>query len=206
MTPAASKRPTGTRVDGETRGRLVSAAFRVLVRDGYDATSIKDIAREADVAPGLVHYYFENKQELVHAVIEAGCERYFQMRSDAGFDMLPSEEARLRLDVLKGSMRRFRGFWMLVFDMNARALHDPHVRSTIRSFLDRDRADIERIVRAVAAEAELGPALPPVALAGAIYGAINGMILQKLIDPKFDFDAAVDALEAMALSLLGKAK
>src|SRR5215470_10120940 len=57
----------------ETRKRIVEAAARVLARDGYAATSVKDIAAEAGIAPGLVHYYFKTKEELVAAAVEAGC-------------------------------------------------------------------------------------------------------------------------------------
>src|SRR5215468_1196514 len=62
------------RVSNETRERIVEAAERVLARDGYAATSVKDIAAEAGVAPGLVHYYFKTKDELVVAAVTHACE------------------------------------------------------------------------------------------------------------------------------------
>ncbi|TMD16238.1 MAG: helix-turn-helix transcriptional regulator, partial [Chloroflexi bacterium] len=40
-----------------TRDRILEAAYRTLVRRGYHETSMKDIAEEAGVAPGLAHYY-----------------------------------------------------------------------------------------------------------------------------------------------------
>src|ERR1700716_3801017 len=51
------------------RGQIVRAATAVLARQGYAATSLKDVAREAGVAPGLLHYYFESKQELLLDVV-----------------------------------------------------------------------------------------------------------------------------------------
>src|ERR1700716_3954510 len=56
------------------RGQIVRAATAVLARQGYAATSLKDVAREAGVAPGLLHYYFESKQELLLEVV-SGMER-----------------------------------------------------------------------------------------------------------------------------------
>ena len=41
------------------RSQIVRAAAAVLGRQGYAETSLKDVAREAKVAPGLLHYYFE---------------------------------------------------------------------------------------------------------------------------------------------------
>ena len=55
--------------DPGRRGQIVRAAAAVLGRQGYDGTSLKDVAREAGVAPGLLHYYFESKQELLLEVV-----------------------------------------------------------------------------------------------------------------------------------------
>src|SRR5947199_7403837 len=58
----------------QTKDRIVEAAYRTLVKRGYHETSMKDIAAEAGVAPGLAHYYFETKEDLLVAAIERGCE------------------------------------------------------------------------------------------------------------------------------------
>jgi len=51
------------------RGEIVRAAATVLGRQGCADTSMKEIAREAGVAPGLLHYYFESKDALLLAVV-----------------------------------------------------------------------------------------------------------------------------------------
>src|SRR2546421_12213369 len=56
-----------------TRTRILEAAFSVLSRQGYENTSIKDIAEEAGVAQGLVHYHFKSRQHLVLAVLAEVC-------------------------------------------------------------------------------------------------------------------------------------
>jgi len=55
--------------DAGRRSQIVHAAATVLGRQGYGATSLKDVAREAGVAPGLLHYYFESKEELLLEVV-----------------------------------------------------------------------------------------------------------------------------------------
>src|SRR5436309_15049875 len=57
----------------DTRQKILQAAFTVLARQGYENTSIKDIAEEAGVAQGLVHYHFKSKQQLVLAVLAEVC-------------------------------------------------------------------------------------------------------------------------------------
>src|SRR5690348_7533846 len=56
-----------------TRDRILDAAYRTLVKRGYHDTSMKDIAEEAGVAPGLAHYYFESKEHLLVETIRHGC-------------------------------------------------------------------------------------------------------------------------------------
>jgi AcrR family transcriptional regulator len=53
----------------ERARHIISAASTVMGRQGYNATSMKDIAAEAGVAQGLIHYYFGSKEELLVAVV-----------------------------------------------------------------------------------------------------------------------------------------
>ena len=54
----------------DTKEKIVAGAYRAIVRGGYASTSVKDIAAEAGVAPGLVHYYFATKADLLVAANE----------------------------------------------------------------------------------------------------------------------------------------
>src|SRR2546428_2242467 len=42
-----------------------------MARQGYANTSMKDIAREAGIAQGLIHYYFGSKEDLLVAVVRS---------------------------------------------------------------------------------------------------------------------------------------
>ncbi|HXF70598.1 MAG TPA: TetR/AcrR family transcriptional regulator [Thermoflexus sp.] len=55
----------------ETRQRIIEAAFRVFVRKGFKGTSNREIARRAGISPGLIYWYFRNKEDLFRAVVEA---------------------------------------------------------------------------------------------------------------------------------------
>ncbi len=49
----------------ERRLEVSEAAWRVIVREGLDRTSIRAIAQEMGCTTGVVTYYFRNKQELI---------------------------------------------------------------------------------------------------------------------------------------------
>src|ERR1700721_3800422 len=59
-----------TRTNIDKRSRLVSAAMDLAYRNGFGATSLADIAREADVPLGNVYYYFKTKDEMGEAIVE----------------------------------------------------------------------------------------------------------------------------------------
>src|ERR1700687_4751634 len=54
----------------DKRSRLVSAAAGLAYQNGFGATSIADIAREAEVPLGNVYYYLNNKDEIGEAIVE----------------------------------------------------------------------------------------------------------------------------------------
>lgn len=58
-------RPPGRRSGApDTREEILAAARTLFAADGYDATSLRAVAREAGVDPALIHHYFDGKVEL----------------------------------------------------------------------------------------------------------------------------------------------
>ncbi len=194
----------------ETRERIVAGAYRALVKGGYHATSIKDIAEEAGVAPGLVHYYFETKEDLLVAAIEHGCAAIEVEWEHHGLGLSgnfpptksPLELASLGFELAKADLRRRRGLFLLVFDMFGVGLHNPKIAAAVSQFIQERRSLIEAIARAVIRSLPQPPASRPEAIAAAIWAGINGITLQKLIDKNFDADAAIDALAEMVFAFV----
>lgn len=55
----------------DRRAQIIDAAFRAFSRKGFKGTTNKEIAREAGVTPGLIYWYFRDKEDLFEAVIDA---------------------------------------------------------------------------------------------------------------------------------------
>ena len=53
-----------------TRDKLLATARRLFGRDGYEATSVEAVLREAGVARGSLYHHFENKPALFDAVLD----------------------------------------------------------------------------------------------------------------------------------------
>ena len=50
---------------GQTRAAIVEAALRLFRENGYEAATMRAIAREAGVSTGNAYYYFGSKDELI---------------------------------------------------------------------------------------------------------------------------------------------
>ncbi|MFF2387449.1 TetR family transcriptional regulator [Agromyces sp. NPDC058104] len=68
--PRGPGRPRGGK-PGDLRARILAAATAEFGERGYEAASMRAIARRAGVDPALVHHYFDDKQRLVAEVVEA---------------------------------------------------------------------------------------------------------------------------------------
>ncbi|MFG0257806.1 MAG: TetR/AcrR family transcriptional regulator [Phycisphaerales bacterium JB043] len=53
-----------------TRERLIHAAMRLFLEQGYSATGVSTILREAGVNAGSLYHFFSSKEELLKAVLE----------------------------------------------------------------------------------------------------------------------------------------
>lgn len=72
MTAEADLRPP--RQDNRRR-QLLDAAARRFARQGFRATTIRDVAGDAGMLPGSLYYHFASKNDLLLAVYEEGVQR-----------------------------------------------------------------------------------------------------------------------------------
>lgn len=54
----------------DRREQIIDAAMRAFSQKGFTRATNKDIAREANITPGLIYYYFDSKEALLKAIIE----------------------------------------------------------------------------------------------------------------------------------------
>lgn len=77
-------RPPNT---GRRRREIVEGLLRVMARKGYAGATIPEIARAAGIRPGLVHYHFETKEEILLELFERlrrTVELRYERRRDRG--------------------------------------------------------------------------------------------------------------------------
>jgi len=54
----------------DRREDILKASLHLFAEKGFHGTSMRDIAREADITEGLIYHYFASKRDLFRAIIE----------------------------------------------------------------------------------------------------------------------------------------
>jgi AcrR family transcriptional regulator len=167
----------------DRRSEIVKAAYRVLSERGYEATSIKDIAKAADIAPGLIHYYFATKEDLLVAVVEeANTIARNQFATLREGDPGGRDLATAAFDLSLARLRSHPHDYRLRLELFAVGLHNPAVRRAVARVLAARRAGMEATVRAVGTVSDTDAD----AVAALLAAAFDGIAMHALADPTYD--------------------
>jgi AcrR family transcriptional regulator len=194
----------------KTKERIIAAASKVLAEKGYDATTLREISREAQAAPGLVHYYFGGKDELLVEVLQVAGQRFHQ-RMEHFVQNLPADQS---LDALLQRLYERvdleTDVYRLRYESFSLGLHNPLLQPKVRERLAERRNEIGSVVALMLANMEKAehiehPSFDPTILAALLLSLFDGLALQKIMEPDFDLEAAYQLLAQMLHSLLGNA-
>ena len=88
---------------GDKKTRILEAARYIFAENGYEKTTMLQIAKAADVATGTIYEYFENKEVLFFSI---AAERY------EVFD----KELKIHLSGIKSAFDRIRKYiWFYLY-------------------------------------------------------------------------------------------
>ncbi|NLE74097.1 MAG: TetR/AcrR family transcriptional regulator [Actinobacteria bacterium] len=167
----------------ERRDMIVSAALKLILKNGYGNTTLGQVAAQAGVSKGLVSYYFAKKDELFLAVLERILGR---LRSDLEAccrgGRTAWEQLQLSLKNLFGSERRTRSYYTVLIDFLAQAPREKSVGNYTRVIYQTHLTYIERIVQCGVESGEF-QSVDPHSAASQLVAMMEGLILQWLYNP-----------------------
>lgn len=176
-------------VDKDERRRgILAAATRVFARKGYSSTRVADIAREAGVAQGTVYLYFGSREEILVAAFEVFAE---EMRAGVREVLEAGESALHRLRsvvrVVLSSMeaepelsRVVLDFWSAGTFGAEGSQEKPGI--DVGEVYAQYRGIFGELLEEARREGGVRNDLPEDAPA-VIVGAIEGVLLQWIVDP-----------------------
>ena len=152
------------------RAAIVAAMLPVMAQHGYERATIQAIAREAGLTPGLIHYHFKSKQEilveLVKAIMEFARSRFERAATDTA---RPTERLRAyidaRLGLGAGAGPDMVAAWVMV---GAEAVRQPEVRALYEQAIAAELAVLTQLLHACLAEKRRATDSAPALAAGLV--------------------------------------
>lgn len=89
----------------ETRSRILQAARRLFARQGYGATTTRDLAQTAGIAEGTLFRHFENKKAIL---IELATQGWVEILTDLLVELSEMASYRAIAQVMHRRMLNFR--------------------------------------------------------------------------------------------------
>ena len=117
-----------------TKGRIISAAWKLFYEQGYEDTTVEDIVFESETSKGSFYHYFDGKDALLGTLAYVFDEKYEELRET----MSPDLDAMEKLVYLNHEL-----FAMIdggvSMDLLARLLSTQLLARGEKHLLDRDR-------------------------------------------------------------------
>ena len=163
------------------RRTLVDAAWRCVARGGYRTLTVDDVCTEAGLSKGAFYTYFDQKQDLLLALLDDDATGLGELVADAASEASGVEQIRRFVAALvdRGSDA---GAVQLRADLWAEIASDDAVRLPFLEAMRQRRSRLAGLITAAVAAGELVDA-PANALAAVFLALGDGLMLHRVLDP-----------------------
>src|SRR3954449_11248743 len=176
----------------DKRRVILDAAVRVFAAQGYDASRVGDVAKEAGVAYGLVYHYYRAKDAVLEAVFR---EAWGRLLAAVALAEETGQDAAEQLElVVKIVLRAWRDDPNLVRLLVREITRSPHIQDELDE-IGQAFASLERMVRRGQADGTFRGELDPKLAAWMLYGALEEVLTGWVLGQLPDDAAAVTAAE-----------
>ncbi len=184
----------------EKRQEILAAAGRCFLRDGFRGASTSDICAEAKISPGHLYHYFESKEAIIGAMVEARLEeataRFGKMTE--GADPVDT----LLLEVKAMPAARGRVGQPFALEILAEAGRNPAMAKVLQAHTRGMRALLADLLRNGQARGQIDPGLDPELAASLLISVIDGSKTLAVRDPKLDSKKCADLLRILITRFL----
>jgi AcrR family transcriptional regulator len=163
----------------QRKGRILEAAAACFVKQGFHATSMKDVCAAAGMSPGTVYHYVRSKTDIIRGIIEdeqaitaellrplAEAEDFFT----AFYAALDAIAAAIRQDDLT-----------LSAEVAAETLRQPDLQELSRAATAEAEAGLAAAISRGQERGQIDPSLAPDHAAATLLALVDGLLWQATL-------------------------
>jgi AcrR family transcriptional regulator len=167
------RRPRGR--PGYDRDTVLRRAIELFIRQGYDATSINDLAVDLGVSKSALYHHFASKEALLSAALDeglAGLSSAVDAAADATRDGTAYDRLRATVEAAVHILAEHRPAVTLLLRVRG---NSPLEQSALerRRHIDEQLA---RVVRQAAEEGDLRDDVDPEVISRLVFGMVNSLV------------------------------
>lgn len=170
----------------QSERRMLRAAIGLFARQGYQRTTLGQVGRKAGYTAGLVSHKFGSKEGLLLAAVKRISRRFLHDQLGSAIQQANAAASLnnfIELYLREASLRE--GPMRALYVIMGEALGGvPEIRKPIADLNAGTRDTVARIIRQGIRDGEFNAAVDADAAAALIIGALRGMVMQHLIDPR----------------------
>jgi len=190
-------------LSGEKAQRIIDAMRESVAKRGAAGSTFEQVAREAGVSRGLLHYYFGTKERLLIEVVRRDSEIRVARLDEP---LARAETVDDVLDVLVASLTDLidnePAFFLLLYELFSAGRRNPEIQHEVGQLFDRTRSHVAEVLEAKEREGVLKLRFGAEAIVAYLFAAADGFALQALSEPGRKIDDALAAGAASARYLL----
>jgi AcrR family transcriptional regulator len=194
-----------SRAEAKTQA-IIKAACICLGERGYAATTIADIAAEAGVSRGLLHYYFKNKEDLLAHALRASGEASLKLVEEIFASSKSAEDLAAGLTrILRATIADDPAYINLGLECWAVARESPTITGELRLLYGAARESFRRGLADAVQRGVIDPDITLEGLSALLVGVTDGLAVQLMLHPQLALEERTwEATTKAALALLRK--
>jgi AcrR family transcriptional regulator len=191
------------KLEGDKAQRIIAAMRVSVAARGTAGSTFDQVAREAGVSRGLLHYYFGSKERLLVEVVRQDCDARIQAMDERLAGAGNVDEVMQALVV---GLEEFLGepsSQALVYEMLSASRRSEELRAELAELYRRWRGHMAAALREKEREGVVTLRSDAEAVASMLLSLGDGFGIQVISDPDWNRDAAFELGVQLAREMLG---
>ena len=181
-----------------TKEAILDASMDLFAKNGFQSTSIDDLAREAGLTKGAIYWHFSDKEELFHSILGRISERW------SGFvlsSVSPSDPPRAQVESVFDGYSRLLGKYPDTCLFMQRVLLEGDRRFTLEigRLYSQAAKYVARIIDRGKSEGSFRPGVNSMVMGNLIIGTLRGAVQQRLVDNSLSVESLLEEAKASVI-------